>query len=885
MSYRIANKSDVLDYCGQTPLRTEIQATVTISEILANSPVSIGEEVDILNTPQDVGGVMMYKFQFISAGILVDYYYQGQTVDVYAISENAVERCGKGVISMVSTDNRLPTKDDVLTFWGCLLKNPSDGYDDIQLVRQEDLIAVDIEEPEYVRYYFNSAYVNMSVQNRSVISVIDPSDTPFPEASTDDTFLNYYSQKEFCHSYIDCRVGDVITIQIKENSQIDHNAYVWDIAYDDGGAMVSMDQYIEPLEDALGLRCRKKEITFQIKSSMYNLSSEYFVILSYPEFYYAVHGVWVNPIQLLADGTYPICSIDVFDIETGEGGQIYKHDNGQITSVDEYYSYGKQLSVFLYIYPSTVIPTETTIVVTGDDGQVIASETLTSTNSGGVQFTMPKQKCTITVTTEGITDNSTVLASVLSVSDYTKWNKSSTAISNIELVCHADEDIVIKPRSFEKYSDNHDYRYEFIVNIPKSKWQTPSSTISATLRISLASTYESSISSLLTDNSGGLYPTITADDTYKYVSDVDMDSNHFLVKRNSSSTYDFALKLKLEKNKSYYIKYILAGEPFIIKTTEKDKNVVELTKLVTGGYYGDWNWAQNSAVGFFQSQCGEMYGTGYNSSVPFYTFIVPYSNIGKLPEYVTPKVFKSQYNHSLGETHNSQVVRSSELTIPSTVTTMGGVDGINVLPALQYAGFYKVSAPGLAGTIPESSFKRNWNLQEFTVPDNVHTICKKAFTEAGDYYRIGESSKPFSIDLNKTTTIELGAFNQACIKTLTIPSSITSMESPLYYPGAAIAPCYIEDLTWDKKTETNTLGDIFGRGIYDTLKKLTIGTNVESLPSGFLMIKDDVFQIMKYLGTKEQWESKFDSNIFQFWREEKPITVQCSDGDLTYFNT
>jgi hypothetical protein len=68
--------------------------------------------------------------------------------------------------------------------------------------------------------------------------------------------------------------------------------------------------------------------------------------------------------------------------------------------------------------------------------------------------------------------------------------------------------------------------------------------------------------------------------------------------------------------------------------------------------------------------------------VPFYTFIVPYSNFRKLPEYVTPKVFKSQYNHGLGETHDSQVVRSSELTIPSTVTTMGGVDGINALPAL-----------------------------------------------------------------------------------------------------------------------------------------------------------------------------------------------------------
>jgi hypothetical protein len=110
------------------------------------------------------------------------------------------------------------------------------------------------------------------------------------------------------------------------------------------------------------------------------------------------------------------------------------------------------------------------------------------------------------------------------------------------------------------------------------------------LRISLVSTYKSSISSLLTDNSGGLYPTITADDAYKYVSDANMSSNHFLIKRNSSSTYDFVLKLQLVKDKSYQIKYTLAGEPFIIKTTAKDKNVAELKKLVTGGYYGDWNW-------------------------------------------------------------------------------------------------------------------------------------------------------------------------------------------------------------------------------------------------------------------------------------------------------
>lgn len=885
MSYRIANKSDMLDYCGQIPLRTGIQTTVKIGKILPHSPVSTGDLVAVLNTPQNVGGVMVYKFQSKSAGILVDHYYPGQTIDVYAISGNTVELCGKGVISMTSTDKQLPRKDEVLTFWNCLLKNPSAGYDDIQLVRQEDLVAADIQDPQYVRYYFNSAYVNITVQNRSVVAVINSSDTSFPNASTNDAMLNYTYQKGFCNSYIDCRVGDIITIQIKENSQIDHDAYIWDIAYDDDGLMVSMDQYIEPLEDALGLRYRKKEITFQIKSSMYSLSSEYFVMLSYPEFYYAVHGVWVNPIQQLADGTYPICSIDIFDIAAGESSEIYRHDQAQTTSIDEYYSYGKQLSVSLYIYPSTVIPAETTIVVAGDDGQVIASKILKSTNSGGVSFTMPKQRCTVTVTTKGITDNSTVLSSVLSVADYTKWNKSSTAISNIELVCHADQDIVIKPRSYEKYSDNHDYRYEFIVDIPKSKWQTPSSTINASLRISLVSAYRSSISSLLTDNSGGLYPTITADDAYKYVSDANMSSNHFLIKRNSSSTYDFVLKLQLVKDKSYQIKYTLAGEPFIIKTTAKDKNVAELKKLVTGGYYGDWNWTQESVVGFFQRQYGDIYGTGYNSTVPFYTFIVPYSNFRKLPEYVTPKVFKSQYNHGLGETHDSQVVRSSELTIPSTVTTMGGIDGINALPALQYAGFYKVSAPGLVGTIPKLSFKSNWNLQEFTVPNGVHTICEKAFVGAGDYYRLGESSKPFSINLNKTTTIQLGALAQACITTLTIPASVTSMDEPLSYPGAAVSPCYIEDLTWDKKTETKTLRSIFTSGITNSLKKLTIGTSVESLPANFLMIKNDVFQTMKYLGTKEQWQSKFGDTIFQFWREQKPITVQCSNGNLTYFNT
>jgi hypothetical protein len=66
------------------------------------------------------------------------------------------------------------------------------------------------------------------------------------------------------------------------------------------------------------------------------------------------------------------------------------------------------------------------------------------------------------------------------------------------------------------------------------------------------------------------------------------------------------------------------------------------------------------------------------------------------------------------------------------------------------------------------------------------------------------------------------------------------MDEPLSYPGAAVAPCYIEDLTWDKKTETKTLRSIFTSGICNSLKKLTIGTNVESLPDKFIMIKGEV---------------------------------------------
>lgn len=882
MSHRIANKSDMLDYCGQIPLKTEIKTTVTIGEIYSNAPVSTGNIVTVLNTPQDVCGVKVYQFQSMAAGILVDQYQPGQTVDVYAISENAVELCGKGVISMVSTGNRLPIKDDVLTLWNCSLKNPSAGYDDVQLVRQEDLIAVGTEDPQYVTYYFNSAYVNIIVQNRGVAPVISSSDKFFEDPSTEDAYLNYSWQKGFCNSYIKCCVGDIITIQIKENSQIEHDAYVWDIAYEDDGAMIP----IGPLEDALNfLPCRNKEITFQITSSMYNLSSEYFVILSYPAFYFAVHGVWLNPPQELADGTYPTCTIYISNIKASEGDYIYQHYNGQIMTTDKQFSFNTDLSALVKIHPNTAIFEEMLITVTGDDGQEIFSETFENTASEIVQFNMPKQRCTVTVTTKGITDNSTVLSSVLSVLDYTRWDKPSAVINNIELVCHADEDIVIKPRSYEKYSDNHDYRHEFNVNILKSKWENYSSTINATLRISLNSAYESSISSLLTNNSVGPYPTITVDNSYKYVPDLDMRSDYLVIKRNSSSTYDFVLKLQLVKDKSYQIKCELAGEPFIIKTTETDKPVYELSRLVTGGWYGDWGWTQNSVVGFYNRQYGDIYGTGSNSSVPFYTFIVPYSNFRKLPEYVTPKVFKSQYNHGLGETYDSQAVRSSELTIPSTVTTMGGDDGINALPALQYAGFYKVSAPGLMEKIPELSFKSNWNLQEFTVPDNVHTICEKAFAGAGDYYRTGKSSKPFSINLNNTTTIESGAFCQAYIKTLTIPPSITSITSPLYSYGVRVAPCYIEDLTWDKKTETYTLRKIFGKGIDQSLKKLTIGTNVEWLPEKFLVIKGDVFQTMEYLGTKEQWESKFRDKIFYFWDGTKPITVQCSDGDLTYFNT
>lgn len=886
MSHRIANKSDVLDYCGQIPLRTGIQATVKIDKILPNSPIVVDQVFTVLNTPQDVGEVTMYMFESISAGILVAEYYPGQTVDVYAISENALELCGTGIISMTSIDNKLPRKDEVLTFWNCLLKDPSAGYYDIQLVRQEDLMAPERQEPEYVRYYFNSAYVKITVLNRNAVAVIDSSDTPFPKASTDDALLFYTMQKEYCKSYMDCRVGDTITIQIKENSQIEHDAYIWDIAYDDNGILTSMDQHIDPPTDALDLLCRRKEITFQIKPSMYSLSSEYFVMLSYPEFYYPVHGIWVNPIQELSDGTHPTCVISIVDRQTAMTSEIYRHDETQTTSMDEYFSFGKELSVVLYIDPSTAVPTEITVTVTGDDGQEIASSTLSSINSVGVGFTMPKQRCTVTVTTKGFIDNSTVLSSVLSVSDYTKWNKSRAVINNIELVCHADEDIVVRPNSSEKYSDNNDYRHEFIVNIPKSKWQTPSSTINASLRISLTSTYRPSISSLLTDNTGVAYPTITADDAYKYISGIDMRSNHFLLKRNSASAYDFILKLQLVKDKSYQIKCILAGEPFIIKTTEPDQNVAELKKLVTGGYYGDWQWTQPSVVGFMQRQYGDIYGTGYNITVPFYTFIIPYSNIGKLPEYVTPKIGSGdRYNHGLGQTHESQVVLSSELTLPSTVTTMGGVEGINALPALQYAGFYKVSAPGLVEEIPPLSFKGNFNLQEFTVPDGVYKICEKAFAGAGTYYNTGQSSKPFSINLNKTTEIQMGAFAQACIKKLTIPAFVINIDEPLYYPGALISPCYIEDLTWNKINETRPLNSIFTSRIWDSLKTLTIGTNVNTLPAGFVVVKGDVLQAVTYLGTTQMWEEKFGDTIFKFHQSQRPIKVKCTNGSLTYFDT
>jgi hypothetical protein len=64
-------------------------------------------------------------------------------------------------------------------------------------------------------------------------------------------------------------------------------------------------------------------------------------------------------------------------------------------------------------------------------------------------------------------------------------------------------------------------------------------------------------------------------------------------------------------------------------------------------------------------------------------------------------------------------------------------------------GFYKVEAPGIKGSIPELCFKSCWNLREFHVPDSVTTIGAKAFGGAGDYYRTGKSSHPFTIDLNK----------------------------------------------------------------------------------------------------------------------------------------
>lgn len=889
MSYKIANKSDVLNYCGRIPLKTEIVATVTIRKLLPNAPSTItyGQVVYILNTPVDIGGIGIYQFRGIeAAGILIGDYYPGETIDIYALTGGTVKACGKGVISMSSIDHELPTKSEVLTFWNCLLKDPSLSYDDVQLVRQEDLMEQDIQPSQDIRYYFNSAYVNIKVQNRSVVPVLNSSDTPFPQPSTGEASLNYNYQAGFCKSYIDCCVGDVITIQVKDASQIQHDAFIWDIAYDYDGFMVSMNQYIESEEDILEeLQHRKKEISFQVKQGMFDLSSEYFVILSYPEFYKPIHGVWVNPIRELINGAYPKCKISVFDEDTGEACDIYSHDGTNTIFTDSHFTVDHKLAVSWFFDHNTIIPEETLITVVGDDGEVIAEHTDKQVNRGGVAFTMPKQRCTVTVTTKGLIDNSTVLSSVLNVSDYTKWSKSSSVIKSIDLVCHADSDITFKPIFSAKCSDNYDYMYEFNINIPKSQWKNYGNTINASLRISLVSTYQPSISSLLTDSSGGLYPTITVDNKYKYVTDVEMNSSHFLVKRNTSSTYDFILKLQIEKDKSYKIKYILTGEPFIIKTVETDKYVSDLTKLITGGYDGDWNWTQASAVGFFQMQYGEIYGTGYNSTVPFYTCIVPYSNIGKLPEYVTPKVFKSQYNHGLGETHNSQVVRSSELTIPSTVTTMGSVDGATVLPALQYAGFYKVSAPGLVGTIPKQCFKCNWNLQEFKVPDSVTTIEEQAFGGAGSDYNSGKSTRPFTIDLNKVQTIKEGAFAHAALIELTIPSSVTSINEPLTYPGIPYITCQIEHLTWDKKTETKTLTEIFTGYIRSSLKKLTIGKNVESLPDKFLLINIDVFQSVEYKGTKEQWESKFGDTIFQFWRGQKPITVQCSNGDITYFNS
>jgi hypothetical protein len=124
---------------------------------------------------------------------------------------------------------------------------------------------------------------------------------------------------------------------------------------------------------------------------MYNLTSEYFVILSHPDFYCEVRGIWVNPAQELGNDTHPTYRITARDFEGDVGArEIYRYDQNEITSDSAYFIVGKLVHVSWIIYPPAVIPTETTVVVTGDDGQVITSNTVTSTNSGGALFTMPK---------------------------------------------------------------------------------------------------------------------------------------------------------------------------------------------------------------------------------------------------------------------------------------------------------------------------------------------------------------------------------------------------------------------------------------------------------------------------------------------------------------
>lgn len=878
MSYKIANDNDVVVASGPLSPRLFPSATITLlNPSLENSGYTSGQKFTI-GSRTSVGSIKVFSLlNDPNICILYDEYKHDSEVPIYTITGTTLEKLCEGVIKFSSESiSKMPTKDEIMMKYNCIvdssLTGRSDDYVDESLVRVEDL-----REPEdsgdstSVKIKFNSKYITIAGVNRGILPIISAADSELSEPHGDPISLNPYIQISQCNSEIECRLGDTIEIYTNADSYLE--AVLYEIGYQDNGYINFLPYY--GVSDIL----HKKYVKLTISEEILQTASEYYVFIYCTEYENKVSGHIVNPKEVLADGvTYPSYDLTISYAPTFDGYNIFQYNHGNIQSYNSYpvvYNTDVQASWYVYNHNDTMLINGYFVTIVTDDGEIIQNEYTTNTYTS---FTMPKKGVRISIRVDS-QDNSIAFSSSLYLfaENFLSRNKDIPMFSKAQLSYDLDTVSETVQGEFLKGLTTEMSKittvkdgYYFPIEISAAKMFESQPTMKVTVRLKLSDSFTDKLSSMVFDLSKINGEVTIHDECVSLQGLASGNTTEGVLKKSGSEEWDFIFDVILENNKVIPLCTICFGEPIRIKVTDN---------IYCSAYSSDWiiedgakfNMMERGITRDFVTMVYEDDDFMF-SYTPRYICIFPASHIRTIPEYYTEWVnfFKRDViNHPFGCTHENDVALNSELLLPSTVTSLD-------IQALPYMGFYKVEVPNLQGSIPERCFKCCWYLREFKVPDGVHTIEERAFGGAGTGSWI-----PFNIDLNKTETIKEGAFADAFITELTIPSTVINLQTPMWSFGLLSETCFIQKLIWDKIDETRILSDIFPRKILDKLKTLVIGPNVNTLPDGFLLLKNDLN--IEYYGTVEEWKSKFGKRLTkQYYIDPVDVYVKCSDGSFNY---